>query len=211
MLALDGQKEHFSWSDWMNQLFPGMTGVTFRSMERDGTVIRDWPAAKLNMKTKVVCGPCNNGWMSALERDVAKPAMADLILGNRIGELSRKRARGLSLFAFKTAVIANRSLPESEFFFTQSERYTFRKSLSIPRDVAMWLVGMEPISGGGIGSFNVHFRPDLTLNICSFWVGQLGFQVVSVRAALEKLGGHNSGHSGELENGAATAGRLLTS
>ena len=38
--------------------------------------------------------------------------MTDLILGNPIGELSKKRARGLSFFGFKTAVIANRSLPE---------------------------------------------------------------------------------------------------
>src|SRR5437764_7347370 len=106
--------EHI-WSNWMNQLFPGMTGVTFRNIERDGTVLKVWPAPKLNMKTRVVCGPCNNGWMSDIERDFAKPAMADLILGNPIGAVSRKRARGLSLFAFKTAVIANRSLPESEF------------------------------------------------------------------------------------------------
>jgi hypothetical protein len=80
--------------------------------------------------------------------------MTDLILGNPIGELSKKRARGLSFFGFKTAVIANRSLPESEFFFTASQRYAFRKSLTIPPDVAMFLVGMGSVKGGGIGSFN---------------------------------------------------------
>jgi hypothetical protein len=169
----------------MNQLFP-MTGVTFRQLERDGTVVKEWPAAKLTMKTKVVCGPCNNGWMSVMERDFAKPAMTDLILGNRVGELSKKRARGLSLFGFKTAVIANRSMKESEFFFSHSDRYAFRKSLTIPRDVAMFLVGMENVKGGGIGSFNVFYpdqgRPNLSLNVCSFWVGQLGFQVISAKA-----------------------------
>ena len=172
----------------MNKLFPGMTGVTFHNMERDGTVVKEWGAPNLNMKTKVVCELCNNRWMSSMERDAAEPAMTDLILGNPIGELSRKRARGLSLFAFKTAVIANRSLPASEFFFTQSERYAFRKSLTIPRDVTMFLVGMENVKGGGIGSFNVLYpkgsRPKLSLNICSFWVGQLGFQVVSARALM---------------------------
>jgi len=172
----------------MNKLFPEMKDVTFRSMKLDGTVVKQWPAPKINMKTKVVCETCNNGWMSDLEQDFAKPAMADLILGNRIGELSRKRAKGLSLFAFKTAVIANRSLPESEFFFTTSECYAFRKSLTIPPDVTMYLVGMENVKGGGIGSFNVFFQdrnrpsPKLSLNVCSFWVGQLGFQVISAKS-----------------------------
>jgi len=170
----------------MNKLFPGMKDVTFRNLEMDGTVLKQWTAPKINMKTRVVCDRCNNGWMSVLEQELAKPAMADLILGNRIGELSKKRARGLSLFAFKTAVIANRSLPDSEFFFTTSERYSFRESLTIPPDVTMFLVGMENVKGGGFGSFNVSWRhrpkkPDLSLNVCSFWVGQLGFQVISAK------------------------------
>lgn len=166
----------------MSALFPGMTGVTFRQMEIDGSIKREWPSSKLDMTAKVVCEPCNNGWMSRMENDLAKPAMTDLILGKRIGEITKKRARGLSLFAFKTAVIANRSLPPREFFFTESERYAFRTSLVIPPDVSMWLIGMEAVGGGGITSFNVHFHPHFSLNVCSFWIGQLGFQVVSAKS-----------------------------
>jgi len=115
-----------------------------------------------------------------LENDFAKPAMTDLIVGNRIGELSKKRARGLSLFAFKTAVIANRSLPTSEWFFEHSDRYAFRKSLTIPPNVAMFLVCMANSFHGVIFSHNVTYS-DLSLNVCSFCVGYLGFQVVSGR------------------------------
>jgi hypothetical protein len=165
----------------MNKLFP-ISHVTFRKILMDGSVVGHWPAPKLNMKTKVVCEPCNIGWMSRLENNYAKPAMTDLILGKRLETIGKKRAYGLSLFAFKPAVIANRSLPESEFFFDTSERYAFRNSLTIPPDVAMWLVGMEPVMGGGIGSFNVRFEPDISLNVCSFWIGQLGFQVVSAKS-----------------------------
>lgn len=173
------------WSDWMNKLFP-MTGVTFQALGPDGSLTKQWQAQDINMKTKVVCDPCNSGWMSRMERDFAEPAMIDLILGNRIGELSRKRARGLSFFAFKTAVIVNRSLPESEWFFGPLDRYAFRKSLTIPNDVTMFLVGMEDVKGaGGVRHFNVFYpntnRHNLTLNVCSFWVGHLGFQVVSAR------------------------------
>ena len=169
----------------MNKLFP-TTGVTFLGLGQDGSVIKEWSAPDINMKTKVVCEPCNSGWMSRMERDFAERAMTDLILGNRIGELSKRRARGLSLFAFKTAVVANRSLPESEWFFDSSDRYAFRKSLTIPNDVTMFLVGMEDVKGAeGFRGFNVFYpdrnHPNLSLNVCSFWVGQLGFQVISAR------------------------------
>lgn len=170
----------------MNDLFP-VTDAIFQQT-KDGGVVKQWHAPELNLKAKVVCAACNNGWMSDIENLYAKPAMADLILGKRVGAIMPKRVRGLSLFAFKTAVIANSSLPKEECFFEQSDRYAFResfkkRSFKIPADVAMWLVGMEPFAGGGISSVNVYFpnpdTPDLSLNVCSFWVGCLGFQVVS--------------------------------
>lgn len=170
------------WSDWMNGLFPEGR-VTFQQLGADGSKIRDWPAQKLNHTTNVVCEKCNNGWMSRMENEYAKPAMADLILGKRVGAISQRRARGLSLFAFKTALIADCSLPEKDYFFAKSERYAFRESLTIPPDVRMWLLGMEPRLGGAIRNHSVHYRPNYSLNICSFWVGQLGFQVVSAKSA----------------------------
>jgi hypothetical protein len=162
----------------MNKLFPE-SAIIHRKIALDGTPLSEgWTAPKINLKAKAVCKDCNTGWMSRLENDSAKPAMADLILGNRIGELSKRRARGLSLFAFKTAVIANRSLPESEWFFERSDRYAFRQSLAIPPNVAMFLVGMADSSHGVIFSHNVSYT-DLSLNVCSFCVGHWGFQVVS--------------------------------
>lgn len=169
----------------MNDLFP-LSDLTFRQIRVDGSVSKTWPAAELNLKTKVVCAKCNNEWMSDLEASHAKPAMSDLILGKEMDEITPSRARSIALFAFKTAVIANRSLPENEFFFDESARHAFRESLSIPPHVAMWIVGMQPVVGGGISSHNVYFpnetAPYLTLNVCSFWVGQLGFQVVSAKS-----------------------------
>lgn len=174
----------------MNALFP-VTDATFRQVRTDGSTVKTWHAPKLNLKAKVVCARCNNGWMSDIENLYAKPAMADMILGERVGAISRKRARGLSLFAFMTAVIANSSLPKDELFFDQSDRHAFRESFKkesfrIPPDVTMWLVGMQPAAGGGISSLNVYFpnnnTPKRILNVCSFWVGCLGFQVVSAKS-----------------------------
>lgn len=168
------------WSAWINELFP-IASVTFRTIQAGGSEGKPWTAPQLNLKTRVVCETCNNTWMSDIENNYAKPAMCDLILGKRLGTISKKRAHGLSLFAFKTAVVANRSLPESEFFFDQSDRFAFRESFSIPRDVGMWLVGVEPFAGGTISIYNVRF-PNLSLNVCTFSIGQLGFQTVAAKS-----------------------------
>src|SRR5277367_3604515 len=129
------------WSEWMGKLFP-KSPITVRQIGHDGAVLREWPSAKINVKLPVVCEPCNNVWMSNLENDHAKPAMKDLILGNRVGQFTPKRVRGLSLFAFKTSVIGNRTLPESEWFFDRSVRQAFKDTLAIPPNVSMYLVGM---------------------------------------------------------------------
>jgi len=158
--------------------------ITHRKLAPDGSAMGEgWTASKINIKAKVVCRDCNNGWMSRLENDFAKPAMADLILGKRIGELSKKRARGLSLFAFKTAVISNFTLPEKEWFFDTSDRHAFRRSLTIPPNVSMYLVGMAELFHGASFSHNVSWA-DLSLNVCSFCVGHMGFQVVSGKGRL---------------------------
>jgi hypothetical protein len=174
------------WSNWINKLLLPDGKITFRRVDFNGSEINRWPAQELNMKMKVVCKLCNEGWMSRAENNFAKPAMTDLILGNRIGAFSKKRAYGLSIFAFKTAVIANHSLPKSEWFFPPSDRYAFRESFAVPPNVTMFIFGMERSTSGEIRSFNVSYpdqrNGDITLNVCSFCIGQLGFQVISARA-----------------------------
>jgi len=177
--------EHI-WSDWMNALFPSGQ-LTFQKVEKDGSISKQWQSVSgLNMTANVVCDTCNNTWMSDIEHQHAKAAMSDLILGKPVSEITNERAHGISLFAFKTAVIANHSLPEDEEFFGISHRYAFRESLSIPPKVGMWLCGFAPGSGGGIRSVNIFFpdknAPKLTLNVCSFYIGQLCFQVVSAKS-----------------------------
>lgn len=162
------------------------TKVTFQKVEQNGSVSRQWQTPGLDMKANVVCKKCNETWMSAIEVDHAKPAMSDLILGKPVAEITSVQAHSISLFAFKTAVVANHMLPEDEEFFDISQRYAFRESLSIPPQVGMWFLGLAPEYRGGFRSTNVYFpdkaAPKLTLNVCSFHVVQFGFQVVSVKS-----------------------------
>ncbi len=166
----------------MASLFPS-AAVNFSKIEKDGSVGKRWRMSGLDMTANVVCKVCNETWMSDIEVHHAKPAMSDLILGKQVKEITPDQAHGISLFAFKTAVIANHMLPEDEEFFDISQRYAFRESLSIPPEVGMWLVGFAPENAGGFRSTTIYFpnknAPKLTLNVCSFYVGQFGFQVVS--------------------------------
>src|ERR1700693_636181 len=132
--------EHI-WSQWMAKLFPS-AAVNFSKIEKDGSVSKRWRMSGLDMAANVVCKTCNETWMSAVEVEYAKPAMADLILGKPVKQITPERAHGISLLAFKTAVIANHMLPEDEEFFDISHRYAFRETLSIPPKVGMWLVGV---------------------------------------------------------------------
>ena len=166
----------------MGKLFP-CARVNFSKIETDGSISAQWGKPALDMRAKVVCKVCNESWMSDIEARHGKPAMSGLILGKQVKEITADQAHSISLFAFKTAIIANQMLPKDEEFFDISQRYAFRESLLIPPDIRMWLFGFEPENAGGIRSRSVYFpnkhATRLTLNICSFYVGQFGFQVVS--------------------------------
>jgi hypothetical protein len=175
--------EHL-WSDWMNDLFPPADRVRFAKVGLDGSVIKEWDMPGLHMKANVVCKPCNEGWMSDIE-SAAKVAMTDLILGRAVPEITSDQAQAIAIamFAFKTAVITDRMMAGD--FFDISARYSFRTSHSVPPSVMMWLFGMHDLLvSGGTRSRNIYFpnrnRPDLSLNVCSFFIGHFGFQVVSV-------------------------------
>jgi hypothetical protein len=58
--------------DWISKCLPGDKILT----RTDNGKVSSWPASTINWTAKVVCEPCNNGWMSDLENDVAKPALS---------------------------------------------------------------------------------------------------------------------------------------
>ena len=168
----------------MNRLFP-LSKVIFQRVTPEGEVLSHWKSSELNLKANVVCKPCNNTWMSDIESQHAEPAMSALILGKRVGAIGARRARSIAIFAFKTAVVANHMLPEDEEFFDIAQRYAFRESLVIPPKVAMWFFGCAPEISGKFRDYNVKFtdkaETTLTLNVCTFSIGQFGFQVVAAK------------------------------
>src|ERR1700677_4836142 len=89
-------------SAWMDELFVGP--VKTKITDTAGFV-REWKSSELDWKAKVVCGPCNNTWMSEIESKHAKPVMTPLIKGDSAFPIGSSEAHSLALFAFKTAVV----------------------------------------------------------------------------------------------------------
>jgi len=170
--------EHI-WSDWMDALYPG--GKTFRGF---GQLKASWKASELNLKARVVCEPCNNGWMSDIENKHAKPAMKDLILGKLDVPVSQSHAGSIALFAFKTAVILDHmNSTRATHFFSRRARDRFRETLEIPNNVSMWMAGCYEGKGGGCLAFYNHTRfqhfNTFEFYVCNYFIGHFAFQVVS--------------------------------
>jgi hypothetical protein len=162
----------------MNGLVPGEK--KFLNM-LDGT---DWSSTELNWRAKVVCEPCNNGWMSNIESQHAKPAMTDLIGGKLDIPIPQSHANSIALFAFKTTIVLEHlSRRRAGRFFPREVRNGFRQTLTIPPNVRMWLTGYLPCGQGRCTTI-YHALPDpgsLELYVCTYAIGRFAFQVVAER------------------------------
>jgi hypothetical protein len=167
----------------MNALFPGEKA--FHNINERMEVTKSWSSSQLDWKAKVVCEPCNNTWMSKIESDHAKPALAELIAGKLDIPIPQKRANSIALFAFKTTVIVehlNRSRVVR--FFPRQVRHRFRETLEIPHNVKMWMAGFLPPGKGRVVTlyYDVPSADNLELYVCNYGVGRFVFQVLVERA-----------------------------
>ena len=143
--------EHI-WSEWIDRLLKPsrQSEFTFRRVAEDKTVLASWKSEKLNWKARVVCEPCNNGWMSDLENHHAKPTLSNILLGQPVS-LPAKSIASLAAFTFKMTVVTDHMRSTRKPFFKPSVRSAFRRSLRVPSNVQMWLAAFhEPGSRNGL-------------------------------------------------------------
>jgi hypothetical protein len=123
--------------------------------------------------------------MSSVESAHAKPAMADLIVGDKELTISETQAKGIAVFAFKTAVVAEHMNRNRRPFYSREVRHDFAKTLNIPSNTQMWMAGFLPLGSGHIHSCYHEGKVDsqnrIEMHVCTYTVGHLTFQVVSAR------------------------------
>ncbi|MGC0777884.1 MAG: hypothetical protein WCD68_11815, partial [Candidatus Acidiferrum sp.] len=102
----------------------------------------------MDRKKKTVCVKCNNEWMSNVVNDHAKPCIERMILSDARVELTPECVVSIAIFAFLKAVIGDHLSPDRKRFFSMAVRTKFRRSLSLPSNMQVWL--------GCIGAFDPH-------------------------------------------------------
>jgi hypothetical protein len=120
-----------------------------------------------------------------IENKNAKPAMSDLIIDKPGILIDQVRANSIALFAFKTAVILDQLVTGRAPFFERSVRHEFRKSLTIPSNVGMWLTRFA-LRGRGESNTLYHegTAPEggrIEMYVCTFSAEHLVLQVVAFR------------------------------
>lgn len=101
-----------------------------------------WTSNHLDLTAKVVCETCNNGWMSDIENDHAKPALTPLILSDSEQILTAQKIASIAVFMFKHAVIGHfmdRSSNRYRSLFSPTTLHRFARTLAIPDGVQVWI------------------------------------------------------------------------
>jgi hypothetical protein len=121
-----------------------------------------------HIRIKVVCAPCNNGWMNELEK--ARKYLAPLIRGEA-AVLDAAACEAIARWVFlKTLVLAHAPPPSGAAtlnnIYSRQERLTFKTSKRIPPDFEIW-IGRGSLTrwqaGVRIGSANLYsdaVKPD---------------------------------------------------
>jgi hypothetical protein len=133
-------REHI-WDDWLNRALPTKR---FRVRQRwsQDQPFREYDATVLQEKLAVVCKNCNHTWMSDLT-DRVKRGYSDQIIKGAALSLTADDAALLGAYAFMKSVVADHATPKDERFFSQEVRERFRKTLSIPPNVRMWIAAYQ--------------------------------------------------------------------
>lgn len=99
-------REHV-YPDWLSSLFDKDTkGINEVS---GNSVNRVWQGRVFQHKVKLVCGDCNNGWMSTLEAE-AKDLITSLAFTHDGRTLSEEEQKKISLWVHKTVLIINKAV-----------------------------------------------------------------------------------------------------
>lgn len=197
-------REHM-WSDWVNKCLP-TTMFNVTKSDRDGNVTK-WKSEGLAQTVRAVCEQCNNGWMSRLENEEAKPSLSGLIKYGAPVSVLPIGIKAIATYALKMAIIANATGELADHpYFSTPERHCFAKNLEIPMGIQIWLYALNA-PGKVTGVFNSHTRrisvpikyPFETC-VSTFGIGFLGFQVVATRWVNPHLTPFLGGFPGLIEN-----------
>jgi hypothetical protein len=168
---------------WTGDAIPGSGPWVHRHVERhDDDPLRQWKKKVPDLKCRVPCKSCNNGWMSQLERNV-KPVLTPLIQG-RPTRLELHHLSLISYWAVKTSLMLDRcsdsshqNIPASEF-----------KELFVEKSALRWNYVWLGRCDAARGSWFQARTLDMDTNDAvtrgfgaTLWIGHAVFEVISIK------------------------------
>jgi hypothetical protein len=178
-------KEHI-WPDWLrrrqdiDEIFPHVTMVQRGTDEPER---KEFPKRPYELKARVVCKSCNNGWMSDLEVKAAR------ILGGMLDgcgrALHQEGQQDLAGWALKTAMMFDQSSPAKTRVIAPGYYHALRETRQPPRGVLIWLTSYDDTDTFGM-SYMMGFEataegqddPDTrNVSVRMFTFGRIAFKV----------------------------------
>ncbi len=180
--------EHI-WSAWIGRLLPShISGFNFSYHDTQTGERREWSQPTMDQKTKLVCKPCNEGWMSKVEDGASRTLSGTVRDGSPVCLLPNGIV-SLAAFSFKCAVLANHMAPNEEPFFSPFMRHRFRDNLEIPPGVQMWIGDFQGAARCS-GRWNISYvrsssgsTHDLEFYVFNFVANRLAAQVIAKKWA----------------------------
>jgi len=160
--------------------------IRFTDFNENHEINKQWRRPAIDQTARVVCEECNKGWMSDLEQYRATPAITNLIQCDKQFNISDEQANDIAIFGFKTAVITDYMKRDREPFYSREVRHEFAKTLTIPESTQIWIAGFMSDTSGHLHSCyyegDIEADNHVAIHVCTYSVGYLIFQVVSVKA-----------------------------
>ena len=129
------------WDRWLSKVYAKEVNLKkFRLVEYDsgGSELESKTTQQINRKARVVCEPCNNGWMSVLTNETRSVAKDMIVRGSEI-KLVPTDLSTLAQFAFLKSVVIDHLAVGRQPFWPTSDRYAFRTKRLIPAGVQVWI------------------------------------------------------------------------
>jgi len=136
--------EHI-WGGWTSKYVPSPTNkhnfhsvVAATPTEEKSEPVRIVPGDPLNSKVKVVCKPCNNGWLSQIQ-EKAKPYLIPLFDGQN-ATLGKEAQRWIATWAAMATMTGEYlSRDEQNVAVPQKERTRFMQARRPPNNWRIWI------------------------------------------------------------------------
>jgi hypothetical protein len=133
-------REHI-YANWLRNYIPReMKSYTKSSSlihpTRIKTLVKKEPGDPHSRRVKVVCGSCNNGWMSKLQES-AKPILIPLIKGEH-AILDRDSQAVISAWVSMAVIVADSAEPDKSAIHETDRQWLYRNK-SAPMNWTIWL------------------------------------------------------------------------